>query len=69
VRGPRHACVADHCPRTIPVVQAMCGDHWFRVPPKLRAAVLGARCQGAWTDAYRDALRAAVVSLREGQAS
>jgi hypothetical protein len=69
MRGPRHLCAADHCPRTIPVAQAMCVDHWFRVEPKLRAAVLGARCPGAWTDAYRQALQTAVCSLREGTVS
>lgn len=65
-----HTCHAIGCERSVPQRMLMCGQHWFRVPRKLREHVWATYRDGQCntydpSTAYCQAAKAAVIAVAE----
>lgn len=60
-----HECAAEDCIEQCPSHFLMCRAHWYRVPRAIRQEVWRAyKTEGVLSEAYVDAVDAAVASLR-----
>jgi hypothetical protein len=58
-------CAAEGCLARCPRHFLMCRDHWYRVPRAIRQQVWRAyKAEGVFSEAYTEAVDAAIASLR-----